>query len=118
MPAATTAMIAARLARAGYATRSFAYSGRQPFEANVERLAAFVQENYAGRAAHFVGHSLGGVLLYDMLERHREIAAGRVVLLVAPVRGCHAGRRLGSCSIGRWLLGACAARWSARDAGV
>jgi pimeloyl-ACP methyl ester carboxylesterase len=116
MPAAATALIAARLARAGYATRSFAYSGRQPFEANVERLAAFVQENYAGRAAHFVGHSLGGVLLYDMLERHREVAAGRVVLLGAPVRGCHAGRRLGSWSIGRWMLGGCAARWEARDA--
>src|SRR5258708_36357622 len=115
MPAAATALIAARLARAGYATRSFAYSGRRPFEANVERLVTFVQENYAGRAAHFVGHSLGGVLLYAMLERHREVAAGRAVLLRAPARGCHARARLGSWGSGARALGGRAPDVGGRD---
>jgi len=116
MPAAATLFIAGQLARAGFATRRFAYSGRHPFDANVERLITFMRENYDGRAAHFVGHSLGGVLIYEMLERHREIAAGRIVLLGAPVRGCRAGRRLGSSAIGRWMLGGCAMRWEPRDA--
>lgn len=112
MPAAAMALIALRLARAGYRARSFAYSGRSPFQANVERLARFV----GGSAAHFVGHSLGGVLVYDMLTRHSEVAAGRVVLLGAPVRGCYAGRRLGTQPIGRWMLGACGPRWEEHDA--
>jgi pimeloyl-ACP methyl ester carboxylesterase len=112
VPAAAMALIALRLARSGYTTRTFAYRGRAPLEANVERLARFVD----GRTAHFIGHSLGGVLVYDMLARHREIAAGRIVLLGAPVRGCHAGRRLATGWLGRWLLGACAPRWDRREA--
>ena len=44
------------------------------------------------------------------------MASGNVVLLGAPVRGCHAGRRLGSRTLGRWMLGACAARWEKREA--
>ena len=112
VPAAAMALIAARLARRGYVTRSFAYRGRAPLEANIERLARYID----GRTVHFVGHSLGGVLVYDMLACHAEMASGNVVLLGAPVRGCHAGRRLGSRTLGRWMLGACAARWEKREA--
>ena len=112
VPAAAMTLLAARLARAGYITHSFGYHGRAPLEANVERLARAID----ARAVHLVGHSLGGVLIYDMLARHPEIATGNVVLLGAPVRGCYAGRRLGSRSPGRWLLGACAARWESREA--
>ena len=112
VPAAAMALIAARLARRGYVTRSFAYRGRAPLEANIERLARYID----GRTVHLVGHSLGGVLVYDMLARHAEMPSGNVVLLVAPVRGCYAGRRLGSRTLGRWMLGACAARWEKREA--
>ncbi len=112
VPAAIMTLLGLRLARNGYVTRSFGYHGRAPLEANIERLARFID----GRTAHFVGHSLGGVLIYDLLARHPEIASGNVVLLGAPVRGCYAGRRLGSRSLGRWLLGACAGRWERREA--
>ena len=112
MPGLAMALIAARLRRAGFRTQSFVYSGREPLEAALERLALLVRE----RSVHFVGHSLGGVLIFDLLQSHREIAAGRVVLLGAPVRGCFAGRRLGSGALGRWMLGACAPRWEKRHA--
>jgi pimeloyl-ACP methyl ester carboxylesterase len=112
MPAAAMALIAARLRRAGFRTQGFAYSGRDPLEATIERLARTLRE----RRVHFVGHSLGGVVIYDLLESHREIAAGRVVLLGAPVAGCYAGRRLGGGALGRWMLGACAPRWEKRTA--
>ncbi|HZE60136.1 MAG TPA: alpha/beta hydrolase [Burkholderiales bacterium] len=114
MPAAIMAPLARRLARAGYRTRPFTYSGRQSLEAAMQRLADFAR----GGAPHFVGHSLGGVLIFDALERYRELAAARVVLIGAPVNGCLAGRRLGAWPVGRWMLGAstprwenCAARW-------
>jgi pimeloyl-ACP methyl ester carboxylesterase len=112
MPSAAMALIGARLSRAGYVTRLFAYRGRDPLEANLERLAREVD----GRAVHFVGHSLGGVLVFDLLSRAPGLKSANVVLLGAPVRGCFSGRRLGRSVVGRWMLGACAARWNECDA--
>ena len=112
MPAAAMTLLSARLQSRGYEVHVFAYSGRSPYEANVEALARFAREK-----ALFVGHSLGGVLIMDMLNRHPEVQAAAVVLLGAPVRGCLAGRRLGRARLGRWMLGACRAIWEERAAG-
>jgi len=105
MPAVIMAPLAARLARAGFRPRRMAYSGRKSLDAALERLAR------ERAAPHFVGHSLGGVLIFDMLSRHPEIGAARSVLIGAPVNGCLAGRRLGTWQVGRWMLGASAPRW-------
>lgn len=116
MPGAAMALLAARLARAGYAPRVFTYRGRSPFAANRERLARFALETFRGRAAHYIGHSLGGLLVLEMLNHHPEVPAASVVLLGAPVRGCLAGRRFGSRRLGRWMMGACGECWQERDA--
>ena len=111
MPAAAMALLSARLQRRGYEVHVFAYRGRSPYDANVDALAAFAR----GKTL-FVGHSLGGVLILDMLMRHPEIPADVVVLLGAPVRGCLAGRRFGRARLGRWMMGACRALWDERTA--
>lgn len=112
MPAAAMAFIAAQLSRAGFKTYRFGYWGRAPLEANIERLARFID----GRGCHLVGHSLGGVLIFDTLRRRAGLSCGRIVLLGAPVRGSLAGRRLESHAFGRWFMGACAARWAECEA--
>jgi pimeloyl-ACP methyl ester carboxylesterase len=95
--------LAARLARVGYRCRSFSYLGAlRPMEAHVERLARLARE--VG-PAHFVGHSLGGLVVLEALLRHPQVAAGRVVLLGTPARGCYAGRRIARYPAGRWFLG-------------
>lgn len=109
-------VLAARLGRAGYVTHVYAYRGRGPFEANVERFAHFAQATLDGRPGHFIGHSLGGVLVLNMLNRHPDIALYSTVLLGAPVRGCIAGRRLGAARLGRWMMGACRPLWEERPA--
>jgi pimeloyl-ACP methyl ester carboxylesterase len=116
MPSAVMSLLAARLGRAGYATHVYAYRGRSPFEANLERFAGFARMRLGARAAHFVGHSLGGVLVLDMLNRHRDIAVASAVLLGAPVRGCISGRRLARARLGRWMMGACRPLWDERAA--
>ena len=116
MPGAVMAFLAAYLARLGYRPRIFAYRGRSPFEANVERLARFARASADGRPAHFVGHSLGGVLILETLNRHPEVKAASAVLLGAPVRGCYAGRRFGSARLGRWMMGASRPLWEERPA--
>jgi len=112
MPGAAMALLAARLVRAGYRPRVFSYHGRSPFDANVERLAQFAGDT----SAHYIGHSLGGVLILAMLNRHPEIGACSALLLGAPVRGCLAGRRFGRHHAGRWMMGACGALWEEREA--
>lgn len=114
MPGAAMVLLARLLARAGYAVRIFRYRGRTPIEANIERLARFAREAFDGRPTHFVGHSLGGVLVLEMLNRHAEVAAASAVLLGSPVRGCYAGRRLGRVGVGRWMMGASRSLWDER----
>ncbi|MGH8691812.1 MAG: esterase/lipase family protein, partial [Burkholderiales bacterium] len=111
VPGAVMALLGARLASRGYTVRTFSYHGRSPFEANVERLARFAREKTS-----FVGHSLGGVLILDMLNRHSEVEPAAVVLLGSPVRGSLSGRRLGGGAIGRWMMGASRPLWDERAA--
>lgn len=115
VPAAAMTPMAARLRRYGYSPRIFAYYGRNSFADNIERLARFVRSSCSG-VPHFVGQSLGGVLIFDMLSACPQVLSGRVVLLGAPVRGSLSGRRLARYGIGRWLLGGCAQRWQEREA--
>ena len=107
MPSAAMGLLAARLSRAGYTPRVFGYRGRDPLERNVSRFRRFVGEVLGGQPAHFIGHSLGGVLVLEMLNANPEIPLASALLLGSPVRGCYAGRRLGSANVGRWMMGAC-----------
>jgi pimeloyl-ACP methyl ester carboxylesterase len=116
MPGAAMLLMAARLSRRGYAPRIFAYRGRGPLDANVEQLARFARESLEGRLAHFVGHSLGGVLILETLNGHPGIPAASVTLIGAPVRGCFVGRQLGMTGVGRWMMGACRPLWEQRAA--
>ena len=116
MPSAVMRLLAARLARSSYATHVFAYRGRSPVDVSIERLRAFSRHALDGRPAHFIGHSLGGVLILEMLLRHPEIPAASALLIGSPVRGCHAGRRLGRARIGRWMMGGSQPLWEEREA--
>jgi pimeloyl-ACP methyl ester carboxylesterase len=109
VPALVMTPLAARLQAAGFRCHLFEYPGRdRPLEAHAERLARFAQR--VG-PAHFAGHSLGGLVVLDTLERRREVQAGNVLLLGAPVRGNFAGRRLARHGWGRWFLGASEPLW-------
>jgi len=112
MPGIAMGLLAARLARANYVPHLFTYSGRGPLEANVERLARYASDACSGRAAHFVGHSLGGVVVLETLNRKPAIEVASAVLLGSPVRGCLTGRRFARAHAGRWMLGASAALWA------
>ncbi len=101
--------LAARLSRAGYRCHLFDYAGRdRPLAANAERLAHFARQ--VG-PAHFVAHSLGGLVVIQALNTDPTIAVERVALLGTPARGCFAARRLAKYGFGRWLLGESEALW-------
>lgn len=101
--------LAARLERAGFHCHSFAYAGRaRPLEAHAERLARLARQ--VG-PAHFLGHSLGGLVVLEALQSDAAIGVGRVMLLATPARGCLSGRWLARHTAGRWLLGESEKLW-------
>lgn len=110
VPAVVMAPLAGRLRAAGFRCHLFGYRGAlRPLDAHAERLARFARR--VG-PAHFVGHSLGGLVILRALEGHRAVAAGRIVLLGTPARGNFAGRRLARYRWGQWMLGESAPLWS------
>jgi pimeloyl-ACP methyl ester carboxylesterase len=115
-PAASMLLLGARLKARGYVPHIFSYHGRHSLESNIEQLLARVREALDRRPAHYVGHSFGGVLVFETLNRHADLPVATAVLLGAPLNGCLAGRRFGRAYFGRWMLGASAGLWSDRRA--
>jgi len=114
----TLALQAARLRRCGYDAQLFSYaSWRDGLVRNADRLAEFAASLPAARL-HFVGHSLGGLVILKMLERHSDPRTGRVVLLGSPYGGSAPAQALAQTRRGRALLGHSMLDWlgSARRA--
>src|SRR3990172_10021421 len=100
-----------RVARCGYRALAYSYpSMRLTLAENAERLARFSRSIAAPRL-HFVGHSLGGLIVLHMLERTPGLAPGRAVLLGSPVAGSLAARRLARLPGGRAAPGRSAPEW-------
>lgn len=115
VPAGVMAPLAARLRARGHRCHLFDYPGHaRALDAHAERLARFAR---AIGKSHFIGHSLGGLVVLEALERNRDVDAGRVVLLGTSARGNFSGRRLARHALGRWMLGATEPLWrEGRDA--
>src|SRR5258705_11227432 len=99
------ALMRRRVARSGFRVFSYSYpSIRLTLTENVERLARYCREIGAPRL-HFVGPSLGGLIVLRMLEGVSGIQPGRVVVAGAPVTGSYAARCLARLPGGRTALG-------------
>lgn len=96
-----------RLAKAGFAPSVFRYPSMNSTLADVTAALAAHLRTFDG-TVHTVGHSLGGVVILETLERERELPPGRTVLLGSPVRGSRAARSVAAWSVGPQLLGALA----------
>lgn len=100
-----------RLRRAGFRVEVFSYpSLRASLTGNALRLARFVSHLDAPRI-HFVGHSLGGLLIWQMLATHADRRTGRLVFVGSPFRGSYTASKLARRGLGRWLLGASVLQW-------
>lgn len=103
------ALLRLRLRRCGFHAVVFSYpSMRASLSQNALSLAHFVAEITAPRI-HFIGHSLGGLLVLQMLAEHAAPRAGRVVLLGSPYHSSYAASKLTRiaprhCLIGRSML--------------
>ncbi len=94
-----------RIRRCGFGVAYFSYdSARATLEQNAARLSRFAAA-LAAKTIHLVGHSLGGVVVLQMLEQCPEPRTGRIVLMGSPSSGSYAARATAKTAAGRWLLG-------------
>ena len=101
--------LARRLRKRGWDCELFGYSSVfiGP-DKNVQRLAervAGLQENDQDGPLHLVGHSLGGMVILEMLaEWSIDAPDGRVVLLGSPLNGSAVARRMmGNRALKPWV---------------
>jgi pimeloyl-ACP methyl ester carboxylesterase len=72
----------------------------------VAELAGFARQLAAGSGrVHFVGHSLGGAIVYRALEQGLRDLPGNAVLLGSPLNGSRAASGVGRFSMLRPLIG-------------
>jgi pimeloyl-ACP methyl ester carboxylesterase len=97
------------LKRLGYSTINLAYpSTTKTIETIAEtHLARAVQGSEAQRAGkiHFVGHSLGGLIVRQYLQRHSVPAGSRLVMLSPPNQGSELVDLLMKVPLYRWITG-------------
>jgi pimeloyl-ACP methyl ester carboxylesterase len=98
-------LMARRLRAAGFGTLLFDYKTRNAVLPHLaEQLHQFIAW-HPPRVTHLIGHSLGVLVILEMLARYPETARGRVVLLAGPVRGSAVARRLESARLVAAALG-------------
>jgi len=107
----TMSLMRRRLERGGFRVFTYSYpSVRLAFAENTARLARYLRDVGALRS-HFVGHSLGGLIVLRMLEEAADVVPGRVILAGVPVAGSHAARKLVRLPCGRAALGRSMVEW-------
>jgi len=96
--------LAVRLRRRGYHVSLFwHWTGKGSLEDSARRLWRRATEQRE-RVVHFVGHSLGGLVVLRMLANHPWDRPGRVVTVGTPHSGLGVVRRLAGVPGGRRLL--------------
>lgn len=94
-----------RLARCGYTVVNFSYpTVHRSLAQHAQCLQQFVAQLPAD-TVHFVAHSLGGLLVRQLLHDFPEQRPGRVVTLGTPHQGSAVARHLAHFKLGRSLLG-------------
>lgn len=96
LPGEESLILRRRLARGfDLALQVFRYSATSTgMDEITGELESFVRDLRAP-AVHFIGHSLGGLVIYRFLERFPDQPQGRVVFLGTPCVGSRAAERAG-----------------------
>lgn len=100
-----------RLRRCGFDPHLFSYpSMRSTLSQNALLLSRFIAGVDAARI-HFFGHSLGGLLILQMLAEYPEPRTGRIILAGSPYNGSLAAQRISGVVLGRRFLGRSMLQW-------
>jgi pimeloyl-ACP methyl ester carboxylesterase len=124
MHGAVMTLMRRRIAHCGYRALNYSYPSMElTLTGNAERLTQFcrnIRHDEGVSRLHFVGHSLGGLVILRMLERAVGLDIGRIVLAGSPILGSFAAERFARLPGGRRALGHSIPEWleSARPSGL
>lgn len=94
-----------RLGKLGYNCQQFYYSTRyKTLAENATMLQNFLLSK-SDDIIHFVGHSLGGLLISQLFQDYSQQVSGRIVVLGTPFRGSKIASRLNRKKWCKFLLG-------------
>ncbi|MGC3981979.1 MAG: alpha/beta hydrolase [Steroidobacteraceae bacterium] len=71
---------------------------------HVTKLRELAQQQQCERL-HFIGHSLGGVITYKLLESTNDLIPGRAVFMGSPLQGSRAVQAMSQWTLGRVAVG-------------
>lgn len=98
-------VMAKRLRANGHEVEVFSYPSRNnDLDGHADELHAFLGKIKTGEL-HLVGHSMGGLVILNMLNRFDDLPPGRVVLMGTPVMGSGVVKRLGKLPGQKLLFG-------------
>jgi pimeloyl-ACP methyl ester carboxylesterase len=104
MTGAEMSLLKKRLRAADFHVIQFRYRTlRRSLDHNSGRLASLIREQ--DKPVNLIGHSLGGVLALQLLQREPELNVDKVICLGAPLLDAAAGRRFHKSRPGRVILG-------------
>jgi pimeloyl-ACP methyl ester carboxylesterase len=90
----TMMAMAKRLKARGHNVSVYSYSTRSDnLDGHANGLRAFLK-TIKSEQVHLVGHSMGGLVILNMLSRFDDLPPGRIVLMGTPVKGSSAVKRL------------------------
>lgn len=100
------------LRNAGYDVYGFNYASvKGTLLSSARELADFVAR-LENRQVHCVGHSLGGLLIMQMLQHFPDSRVKRVVLVGSPYQPAHVPTTLTRSRVGRFIMGQVMVAWT------
>ena len=89
----------------GFETQSWDYPRSLALADLVARFRHFLERLNPPGLVHFVGHSLGGILIRGALRRPAPVTVGRIVMIAPPNTGVGLLDRAGLIGLARWAYG-------------
>lgn len=92
---------------AGYQTHNWPYNSRlYRLKEHINRFRVYL-ESFTGseHSIHFVGHSLGALVIRGALSEPLSIPPGRIVMIAPPNQGASVAQHFGGTRIARWFFG-------------
>ncbi|KAF0191385.1 MAG: hypothetical protein FD165_1719 [Gammaproteobacteria bacterium] len=99
------AWLARHLKKRGFAVHRFPYHSRQASIADHAAQLRQFASALPNDTVHYVAHSLGGRVVWQLLNEYPNRKPGRVVALGTPFLGSRVAGVLAGSGWGRWLLG-------------